>query len=156
MAWTAVILAAGKGTRMTSCKPKALQTLAGRTLVEHIIVKLADVAIDDVVIIHSPEAKKDFEKKIGTNKKITYVEQEQALGTAHALKTALPHVTSENLLVLLGDVPLLSRRTIGKLKEQTLDNDLVVLTGEVKNPFGYGRIVKDSEGKPMAIIEELD
>ena len=156
MAWTAVILAAGKGTRMTSCKPKALQTLAGRTLVEHILVKLADVAIDEVVIIHSPEAKKDFEKKIGTNKKITYVEQEQALGTAHALKTALPHVTSENLLVLLGDVPLLSRRTIGKLKEQTLDNDLVVLTGEVKNPFGYGRIVKDSEGKPMAIIEELD
>ena len=156
MAWTAVILAAGKGTRMTSCKPKALQTLAGRTLIDHILVKLADVAIDEVVIIHSPEAKKDFEKKIGTNKKITYVEQEQALGTAHALKTALPHVTSENLLVLLGDVPLLSRRTIGKLKEQTLDNDLVVLTGEVKNPFGYGRIVKDSEGKPMAIIEELD
>jgi len=156
MAWTAVILAAGKGTRMTSCKPKALQTLAGRPLVEHILVKLADVAIDEVVIIHSPEAKKDFEKKIGTNKKITYVEQEQALGTAHALKTALPHVTSDNLLVLLGDVPLISRRTIKKLKEQTLDNDLVVLTGEVKNPFGYGRIVKDIEGKPMAIIEELD
>ena len=100
---------------MASCKPKALQTLAGRALIEHIIVKLADVAIDDVVIIHSPEAKKDFEKKIGSNKKITYVEQEQALGTAHALKTALPHVTSDNLLVLLGDVPLLSRRTITSL-----------------------------------------
>ena len=79
MAWTAVILAAGKGTRMASFKPKALQTLAGRALVEHIIVKLADVAIDDVVIIHSPEAKKDFEKKIGPNKKITYVEQELSL-----------------------------------------------------------------------------
>ena len=50
MAWTAVILAAGKGTRMASCKPKALQTLAGRTLVEHILVKLADVAIDEVLI----------------------------------------------------------------------------------------------------------
>ncbi len=156
MAWTAVILAAGKGTRMASCKPKALQTLAGRALVEHIIVKLADVAIDDVVIIHSPEAKKDFEKKIGPNKKITYVEQEQALGTAHALKTALPHVTSDNLLVLLGDVPLLSRRTIKKLQKQTLDNDLVVLTGEVKTPAGYGRIIKDKHGKPMAIIEEID
>ena len=67
MAWTAVILAAGKGTRMASCKPKALQTLAGRTLVEHIIVKLADVAIDDVVIIHSPEAKKDFENVVFMN-----------------------------------------------------------------------------------------
>ena len=64
MAWTAVILAAGKGTRMNSCKPKALQTLAGRTLVEHIIVKLADVAIDDVVIIHSPDAKKEFKEML--------------------------------------------------------------------------------------------
>ena len=144
MAWTAVILAAGKGTRMASCKPKALQTLAGRTLIEHILETLTEASIDDVVIIHSPEAKKDFEKKVGTKARITYVGQEEALGTAHALKTAIPYVTSDNLLVLLGDVPLLSRGTIKKLKEQTLDNDLVVLTGEVKNPFGYGRIVKDS------------
>ncbi len=156
MAWTAVILAAGKGTRMTSCKPKALQTLAGRTLIEHILETLVEASIDEVVIIHSPEAQKDFEKKTGTKVKTTYVEQEEALGTAHALKTALPYVTSDNLLVLLGDVPLLSRRTIKKLKEQTLDNDLVVLTGEVKNPSGYGRILKDREGKPAAIIEELD
>ena len=63
MAWTAVILAAGKGTRMASCKPKALQTLAGRPLIEHILLKLADVAIDEVVIIHSPEAKKTLKKK---------------------------------------------------------------------------------------------
>ena len=156
MAWTAVILAAGKGTRMTSCKPKALQTLAGRTLIEHILATLEEVSIDDVLIIHSPEAKNDFEKKIGTNRKITYVEQYEALGTAHALKTALPYTTSDNLLVLLGDVPLLSCQTIEKLKEQTLDNNLVVLTGEVNNPSGYGRIVKDKNGKPMAIIEELD
>ena len=156
MAWTAVILAAGKGTRMASCKPKTLQTLAGRTLIEHILGTLVEASIDDVVIIHSPEAKKDFKKKIGSSGKINFVEQEEALGTAHALKTALPHVTSDNLLVLLGDVPLLSRHTIKKLKEQTLDNDLVVLTGEVKDPSGYGRIIKDKEEKPMAIIEELD
>ncbi len=156
MAWTAVILAAGKGTRMASCKPKALQTLAGRTLIEHILQTLAEASIDDVVIIHSPEAKKDFEKNTGKNGKITYIEQKEALGTAHALKTAIPYVKSDNLLVLLGDVPLLSRRTIKKLKEQTIDNDLVVLTGEVKNPSGYGRIIKDKDGKPMAIIEELD
>ena len=156
MAWTAVILAAGKGTRMASCKPKALQTLAGRTLIEHILGTLVEANIDDVVIIHSPEAKKDFKKKIGSNGKLNYVEQEEALGTAHALKTALPHVTTDNLLVLLGDVPLLSQCTIKKLKEQTLDNDLVVLTGEVKDPSGYGRIIKDKDEYPMAIIEELD
>ena len=156
MAWTAVILAAGKGTRMSSCKPKALQTLAGRTLIEHILGTLVEASIGEVVIIHSPEAKKDFKKKIGSSGKLNYVEQEEALGTAHALKTALPHVKTDNLLVLLGDVPLLSKSTIRKLKEETLDNDLVVLTGEVKDPSGYGRIIKDKDEKPMAIIEELD
>jgi len=156
MAWTAVILAAGKGTRMASCKPKALQTLAGRTLIEHILGTLVEANINDVVIIHSPEAKKDFKKKIGSSGKLNYIEQKEALGTAHALKTALPYVKTDNLLVLLGDVPLLSKCTIRKLKEQTLDNDLVVLTGEVKDPTGYGRIIKDKDEKPMAIIEELD
>ena len=156
MAWTAVILAAGKGTRMASCKPKALQTLAGRTLIEHILGTLVEASIDEVVIIHSPEAKKDFKKKIGSSGKLNYIEQKEALGTAHALKTALPYVKTDNLLVLLGDVPLLSKCTIRKLKEQTLDNDLVVLTGEVKDPTGYGRIIKDKDEKPMAIIEELD
>ena len=156
MAWTAVILAAGKGTRMSSCKPKALQTLAGRTLIEHILGTLVEASIDEVVIIHSPEAKKDFKKKTGSSSKLNYVEQEEALGTAHALKTALPHVKTDNLLVLLGDVPLLSKCTIRKLKEETLENDLVVLTGEVKDPSGYGRIIKDKDEKPMAIIEELD
>ena len=156
MAWTAVILAAGKGTRMSSCKPKALQTLAGRTLIEHILGTLVEASIDEVVIIHSPEAKKDFKEKIGSSGKLNYVEQEEALGTAHALKTALPHVKTDNLLVLLGDVPLLSKCTIRKLKEETLENDLVVLTGEVKDPSGYGRIIKDKDEKPMAIIEELD
>ena len=156
MAWTAVILAAGKGTRMASCKPKALQTLAGRTLIEHILGTLVEANINDVVIIHSPEAKKDFKKKIGSSGKLNYIEQKEALGTAHALKTALPYVKTDNLLVLLGDVPLLSKCTIRKLKEQTLDNDLVVLTGEVKDPTGYGRIIKDKDEKPMDIIEELD
>ena len=156
MAWTAVILAAGKGTRMASCKPKALQMLAGRTLVGHIMNTLDNLSIDEVVIIHSPEAKSDFEEELIGRNNITYVEQKEALGTAHALKTALPHVSTDNLLVLLGDVPLLSGFTISKLQEEVKKNDLVVLTGTVDNPSGYGRICKDPDGKPSAIIEELD
>ena len=97
MAWTAVILAAGKGTRMASCKPKALQMLAGRTLVGHVLNTLDNLSIDEVVIIHSPEAKSDFEEELTKHKNITYVEQKEALGTAHALKTALPHVSKNNL-----------------------------------------------------------
>ena len=156
MAWTAVILAAGKGTRMASCKPKALQMLAGRTLIEHVLNTLDNLSIDEAVIIHSPEAKSDFEEELIGHKNITYVEQKEALGTAHALKTALPYVSTENLLVLLGDVPLLSEFTISKLQEEIKKNDLVVLTGTVDNPYGYGRICKDPDGKPSAIIEELD
>jgi len=156
MTWTAVILAAGKGTRMASCKPKALQTLAGRPLIEHILSTLDAASIDEVVVVHSPEAKKDFKDETTARENITYVEQTEALGTAHALKTALPHVTSDNLLVLLGDVPLLSRPTINKLQKEIQKNDLVVLIGVVDNPSGYGRIHKDENGKPMTIIEELD
>ena len=62
MAWTAVILAAGKGTRMASCKPKALQMLAGRPLIEHILSTLDAVSIDEVIVIHSPEAKKELKE----------------------------------------------------------------------------------------------
>ena len=156
MAWTAVILAAGKGTRMASCKPKALQTLAGRPLIEHILSMLNTANIDKVVIVHSPESKNDFKEETTARENITYVEQTEALGTAHALTTALPYVTSDNLLVLLADVPLLSRPTINKLQEEIQNNDLVVLTGIVNNPSGYGRIHKDKNGKPKAIIEELD
>ena len=156
MAWTAVILAAGKGTRMSSCKPKALQMLAGRTLIGQILSTLDNINIDEVVIIHSSESKSDFEEELISHKNITYVEQAEALGTAHALKTALPHVSTDSLLVLLGDVPLLSELTIKKLQDEIESKDIVVLTGTVDNPSGYGRVCKEPTGKPIAIIEETD
>ena len=156
MAWTAVILAAGKGTRMASQQPKALQKLAGRALIEHVLVTLSMSEIDDVVIIHPPETKEGFIEKIQTEIKTTFVEQKEALGTAHAVKTALPHVATENLLILLGDVPMLTKASVIKLKEKLKNNQLVVLTASVEDPSGYGRIKKDQKGKPCAIIEELD
>ena len=127
MAWTTVILAAGKGTRMASCKPKALQMLAGRTLVGHVLKTLENLSIDEVVIIHSPEAKNDFQEELTDHKNITYVEQKEALGTAHALKTALPHVSTDNLLVLLGDVPLLSELTISKLQKEIIKKTYILM-----------------------------
>jgi len=81
MAWTAVILAAGKGTRMASCKPKALQMLAGRTLIGHVLNTLDNLSIDEVVIIHSPEAKSDFEEERilhNVNKDLRKVEEKYA------------------------------------------------------------------------------
>jgi len=156
MAWTAVILAAGKGIRMASPKPKALQKLAGKALIEHVLGTLTRADIDNVVIVHSPEAKEGLENNIQTEAKITYVEQSEALGTAHAVKTALPYVSTDNFLVLLGDVPLLSESSVIKIKDGLESYKLVILTAHVKDPTGYGRISKDKEGKPIAIIEELD
>ena len=75
MAWTAVILAAGKGTRMASPKPKALQNLAGKALIDHVLSTLTRADIDDVVIVYSPGAKEEFENNIQTETKITYAEQ---------------------------------------------------------------------------------
>ena len=107
------------------------------------------------MIVHSPEAKEEFKNNIQAETKITYAEQKEPLGTAHAVKTALPYVTTDNFLVLLGDVPLLSESSIIKIKEGLESNKLVILTAHVKDPTGYGRISKDREGKPSAIIEPV-
>jgi bifunctional UDP-N-acetylglucosamine pyrophosphorylase/glucosamine-1-phosphate N-acetyltransferase len=156
MAFTAVILAAGKGTRMASPKPKALQTLAGKPLIVHLLDTLTETGISDVVIIHSSKADEEFKKEIKSDQNITYVEQERALGTAHALQTALPHVSNENLLVFLGDVPLLSMESIIKLRDHLKESNIAVLTASVVNPKGYGRINRDKNGKACSIIEDLD
>ena len=105
---------------MASPKPKALQTLAGKPLIVHLLDALSKTGISDVVIVHSSKADVEFKKEIKNDQNIAYVEQKQAIGTAHALQTALPHVSNEHLLVLLGDVPLLSTNNIIKLRDQLI------------------------------------
>ena len=96
MAFTAVILAAGKGTRMASPKPKALQTLAGKPLIVHLLDTLTQTGISDVVIIHSSKADEEFKKEIKSDQNITYVEQERALGTA----VSYTHLTLPTILLV--------------------------------------------------------
>ena len=147
------ILAAGTGSRMRSEKPKVLQTLGGEPLLYHILKTVHDLnptKIHVVVGQHAPEIKQWMDHK----REINWVMQEEPKGTGNALAQVVPHLLEgSRLLVLLGDAPLVKRKTMeGLLSER---GDLVILTTRVANPTGYGRIVR-ARGKLSEIVEEKD
>ncbi|HNV88166.1 MAG TPA: bifunctional UDP-N-acetylglucosamine diphosphorylase/glucosamine-1-phosphate N-acetyltransferase GlmU [Methylotenera sp.] len=148
-----VILAAGKGTRMHSNKPKVLHQLAGKPLLQHVIncAKQLDPAKIIVVYGYGGEAV----LHAFAHENITWVEQIEQLGTGHAVQQALPHLDENaTTLILLGDVPLLSVESCKKLLDKT--EELGLLTFIKPDPAGYGRIIRNSEGIVTAIIEHKD
>lgn len=148
-----VILAAGKGTRMYSDKPKVLHSLAGRPLLQHVLDCAATLAPQQVCVVygHGGEAVPQAMEKYGAR----FVLQEPQLGTGHAMQQALPHLhEGSRTLVLYGDVPLIQHNTLHQM--QHVGEGLVLLTVNLPNPSGYGRIVRDAEGDVQRIIEEKD
>jgi bifunctional UDP-N-acetylglucosamine pyrophosphorylase/glucosamine-1-phosphate N-acetyltransferase len=148
-----VILAAGKGTRMYSDKPKVLHSLAGRPLLQHVLDCAATLAPQQVCVVygHGGEAVPQAMEKYGAR----FVLQEPQLGTGHAMQQALPHLhEGSRTLVLYGDVPLIQHNTLHQM--QHAGEGLVLLTVNLPNPSGYGRIVRDAEGDVQRIIEEKD
>ncbi|MGH9340318.1 MAG: bifunctional UDP-N-acetylglucosamine diphosphorylase/glucosamine-1-phosphate N-acetyltransferase GlmU [Acidobacteriota bacterium] len=154
----ALVLAAGKGTRLKSEKPKVLHELCGKPLIRHMLDKLADLNVRKTFVILGHEAESVWQALPGHDAEI--IIQEQQLGTGHAVMTAAPRLQeiSGNLLVIYGDTPLLSTETLRRLFEaqEREDADEVLLTAEYENPFGYGRIIRNSQGEPVATIEEKD
>ena len=149
-----VILAAGKGTRMYSKLPKVLHQIGGKTMLEHVIdtaTQLNPQSIN-VVIGHG----KDLVLQTLSHKPINWVEQTEQLGTGHAVKSALPHIPEHGkTLVLYGDVPLIDVATLQNLLAQAGDN-VGLLTDMPDNPTGLGRIIRNSAGSVIAIVEEKD
>lgn len=148
-----VILAAGKGTRMHSNKPKVLHQLAGKPLLQHVIncAKQLDPAKIIVVYGYGGEAV----LHAFAHENIIWVEQIEQLGTGHAVQQALPHLDENaTTLILLGDVPLFSVESCKKLLDKT--EELGLLTFIKPDPAGYGRIIRNSEGIVTAIIEHKD
>ena len=167
-----VILAAGQGKRMKSALPKVLQTLAGKPLLQYVV----DTALvlqgksaktgPIVVVGHGAVDVKQFlqvasEQDLSFSKVSTVLQAEQK-GTGHALLQALPKLdVNEPTLVLYGDVPLTSKKTLTKLVKladgvRGQDSALALLTQNLSNPMGYGRIVRDIDGSVKAIVEEKD
>lgn len=167
-----VILAAGQGKRMKSALPKVLQTLAGKPLLQHVLstaISIQGKASKQgpiVVLGHGAEDVKEFlanVKKIDpTFSKVSTALQAEQKGTGHALLQALPKLDlQEPTLVLYGDVPLTSKKTLSKLTKladgaRGKDCALALLTQNLSNPSGYGRIVRDADGSVQEIVEEKD
>jgi bifunctional UDP-N-acetylglucosamine pyrophosphorylase/glucosamine-1-phosphate N-acetyltransferase len=148
-----VILAAGKGTRMYSDKPKVLHELAGKPLVQHVLDCASALKPRQVCVVygHGGEAVPDAMQQYAAR----FVLQEPQLGTGHAVQQAMPHLADEgNTLVLYGDVPLIQHSTLHQM--QQAGEGLVLLTVNLPNPAGYGRIVRDAQGDVQSIVEEKD
>ena len=154
MSLSVVILAAGKGTRMKSNKPKVLHELANKPLVEHVYDTAKSLGADEVVVVYGHGG--EMVKQACAHFDAKWVEQKEQLGTGHAVKQAFDCVNlSNNILVLYGDVPLTSQKTLEDLLQGT-ENKIGLLTVDLDNPFGYGRIIRNSDNKVTGIVEQKD
>lgn len=152
---TAVILAAGKGTRMKSELPKVLHQLAGQALIDHVLNKVRQLGIRQVLTIVG-HGRETVANHIAGRSEV--VVQDQQLGTGHALIQAAPYLGDDScVLVLSGDQPLLTEDTLKSFVElhQRSGASATVLSARIENPYGYGRIVKKN-GTFCGIIEEKD
>lgn len=157
-----VILAAGKGTRMYSQKPKVLHEIGGQAMLAHVIAAAA--ALDNpalhVVIGYGADAIKQHFTAQSDTPALHWALQEQQLGTGHAVQQALPGIDTsqtDNLtLVLYGDVPLIKTATLKELLQNAHASSIALLTLETPTPAGLGRIIRDADGKVRAIVEEKD
>ncbi|WP_339513511.1 bifunctional UDP-N-acetylglucosamine diphosphorylase/glucosamine-1-phosphate N-acetyltransferase GlmU [Pseudomonas sp. RL_15y_Pfl2_60] len=149
-----VILAAGQGTRMRSALPKVLHPVAGKSMLGHVI----DIARElkpqgiHVVIGHGADAVRE---RLAADD-LNFVMQAEQLGTGHAVAQALPALTSDRVLILYGDVPLIEKSTLERLLQQVSDQQLGLLTVTLDDPTGYGRIVRNASGQVEAIVEHKD
>jgi bifunctional UDP-N-acetylglucosamine pyrophosphorylase/glucosamine-1-phosphate N-acetyltransferase len=150
-----VILAAGKGTRMHSDLPKVLHPLAGKPLLEHVLHTARALNPAKLCVVYGYGG--DALPQAIQGDDIAWALQAEQLGTGHALQQAMPHLNTQGVtLVLYGDVPLTRQDTLQRLLTQAGDADLAVLTVVLANPTGYGRIVRDSAGRVLRIVEQKD
>jgi bifunctional UDP-N-acetylglucosamine pyrophosphorylase/glucosamine-1-phosphate N-acetyltransferase len=148
MALDIVIMAAGKGTRMKSKRPKVLHPLAGRPLLQHVLDTAAGLGADGIVVITGHGA--DEVEAAVSAPHLVCVRQMPQLGTGHAMQQAAPQLHAEGTtLILYGDVPLIEAATARALVEACAGTRLALLTVELADPTGYGRIVRgDPAGRP--------
>ncbi len=149
-----VILAAGQGTRMRSALPKVLHPVAGKPMLGHVIDTARQLAPQSIQVVIGHGAEKVRERLAADD--LSFVVQEQQLGTGHAVAQAQPHLSAERVLILYGDVPLIEPATLQRLLEQVNARQLGLLTVELADPTGYGRILRDGHGEVQAIVEHKD
>jgi len=150
-----VILAAGQGTRMRSRLPKVLHRLAGRTLLEHVHVAASRLRSRQIHVVYGYGG--DRVPKSHPKMDVKWVEQERQLGTGHAVMQVIDDIPqNDEVMILYGDVPLITFETLEKLEEAARGTGFSLLTAAIEDPHGYGRIIRDKQGKVLRVVEERD
>ena len=154
MAFSVVILAAGKGTRMKSQLPKVLHPIADKPMVQHIIDTVNQLGAANIHLIYG-HGGEQLKQALAHNT-LSWCLQAEQLGTGHAVQQAVPHIKDdEDVLILVGDAPLIKQSTLQQLIEVKQNADLALLTVNLDDPTGMGRIVRDGE-QVVAIVEHKD
>lgn len=157
MTVSAIILAAGKGTRMRSDHAKVLHEVCGRPMLGYVLDAATAAGASPVAVVVGYQA--DSVKQAFASEKLSWVLQEPQLGTGHAVTVARPSVPQDgDVLVLCGDAPLVRTETLAALLEhhRECDSAATVLTAEVDDPTGYGRVITMSDGTVVDMVEHLD
>lgn len=153
----AVILAAGEGTRMKSKSPKVLHTVCGTPMIQHVVNQAVHLSMDRIVAVVARHAK-GIKQQLGDV--VDYAEQQEQLGTAHAVMQADGTLAAEagTTIVLYGDTPLITASLIESLitHHEAEGAKATVLTSEADNPAGYGRVIRGKDGMVVSIVEDKD
>ena len=153
-----VILAAGEGKRMNSELPKVLHNIGNKPMLLHVIEAAKQLNPTKLIIVygHKGEQVKSLVDSNLPGNDFIWVHQDKQLGTGHALKTAYPHLSANGATLLLyGDVPLIDVKTLNDMLKKYEDN-IVMLTADLDNPSGYGRIIRNDQSQIIGIVEEKD
>ena len=159
----AIILAAGEGTRMRSNKPKVLHALAGKTFLNRVMDSVSALDPDTLAVVVHYQADRVTEAARSYNERVTIVNQDDIPGTGRAVQCAMAQLTQQgelegSVLIAASDMPLLDSDTLSQLLafHNASGNGATVLTTVLDDPTGYGRIIRDSEGNVLRIVEQKD
>lgn len=156
--FSCIILAAGKGTRMKSALPKVMHTLAGMPMVTHVLSALAPLTPEKTVVVIAP-GMDSVRKAAGKyDEGVKFAVQSEQAGTGHAVSCAREELLeyAGKILILYGDTPLITTDTLARILNSAQSAEIVVLGMRLSNPYGYGRLLTDSNGRLKEIIEERD
>lgn len=155
MALSIIILAAGQGARMKSARPKVLHCLAGKPILQHVVDTSKGLAPDQVIVVVGHKA--NVVREVMKDQSLIFIEQAQQLGTGHAVAQCLYELKPDNdVLILAGDVPLVTESTLKELLANSIRADVNILSFMPDNSFGYGRIIRNENASVCAIVEQKD
>lgn len=157
MTFSVIILAAGQGLRMRSSLPKVLHPIGGIPMVAHVIQAVRDLKPQKIVIVYGHKGEQ-LKEALAQQSDITFAEQKTQQGTGHAVLQALPFVASEKVLILCGDAPLVKPESLQAFIQtvEAKNAQLGFVTANAYPPTGFGRIVRDKNGRMLRIVEEKE